>query len=346
MSDSNVKRARIPKPEKKKPTTTTETTAAATAADTNTPSKDLSTTAVDEPLINIPAIKKKKERRVKTEEEIAAKQERKRLRKEAEEAKRQAQLAKKGLTQIKTSIQNKTPKWKQFLKNTTEADNAEKLKNISYKVEGDDNGSDSDSDSGSDSDNNENDTKKNHEKKRKADKDAESTPSVKSKKARQEEAAKLATLDTSTPGLAYLVEWKKSRAAWKFQKMRQVWLLNHMYDDKQLPSSHWDIFLEYIRDLKGAARNIAVEEAKKTVDAPEPEDDQAEEQKQKDDRSDEDHDMSDATNTQENEDTVSTIPLSEEEKAAEEAAKEAKIEAKRSAQVKLSRALDVLRILA
>jgi hypothetical protein len=52
------------------------------------------------------------------------------------------------------------------------------------------------------------------------------------------------------------VEWKKARATWKFQKLRQVWLINHMYDDKQVPDSHWKLFLEYIHDLKGAARNV------------------------------------------------------------------------------------------
>lgn len=61
---------------------------------------------------------------------------------------------------------------------------------------------------------------------------------------------------SSIIGLAYLVEWKKARATWKFQKLRQVWLINNMYDDKQLPDSHWNLFLEYIHDLKGAARNV------------------------------------------------------------------------------------------
>jgi len=32
-----------------------------------------------------------------------------------------------------------------------------------------------------------------------------------------------------------------------------------MYDDHHLPSSHWDIYLEYIHDLKGAARDVSVD---------------------------------------------------------------------------------------
>ncbi|KAI1306541.1 hypothetical protein EDD11_004729 [Mortierella claussenii] len=322
MSDSPVKRTKVSKPEKKKTSSSTTTTTTSSSV-SEQPSASSSVNTSDEPLINIPAIKKKKERRVKTETDIAAKQERKRLRKEAEETKKAAQLAKKGLAKAKATIQNKTPKWKQFLKNTTDADNAEQFKDTSFKVKGDDGSDDSDSDSESE------DTKE--DKKRKADKDAERSTVVKSKKARHEDIAKLAALDASTPGLAYLLEWKTSRATWKFQKMRQVWLLNSMYDDKQIPASHWDIFLEYIHDLKGAARNAALEEAKKIVEAPEP---------------DEDEEMKDTETLEAEKATESTIPLSEEEKAAEEAAKEAKIEAKRTAEIRSSRALDVLRVLA
>ncbi|KAF9103860.1 hypothetical protein BGX27_010333 [Mortierella sp. AM989] len=305
MSDSVTKRVRVSKPERKElPITTTTTTGSEETG---------------EPLIDIPAIKKKKERRVKTDADVAAKQERKRLRKEAEQAKREAQLAKKGLVAQKVAIQNKTPKWKQFLKNTTEADNAEQLKDTSYKVKGDDGSDDDESESDSDDEKKDKD-----EKKRKAEKVAENSV-VKS--------------------LAYLVEWKKSRATWKFQKMRQVWLLNNMYDDKQLHNTHWDIFLQYIRELKGAARNSAIDDAKKIVDAPEPEDDKEEQQNNKSETSGE-ADSKDQEMKGVSEEEVSTIPLSEEEKAAEEAEKLAKVEAKRAAEVKASRALDILRVLA
>ncbi|KAF9206743.1 hypothetical protein BGZ49_001896 [Haplosporangium sp. Z 27] len=313
MSESTVKRVKVAKPEKKK----TQQSAVATVATTETHTNTLN--AVDnEPLINIPAVKKKKERRVKTEDDIAAKQERKRLRKEAEQAKKEAQLAKKGLAAQKIAIQNKTPKWKQFLKNTTEADNAEELKDTSYKVKGDD-GSDDESESDSD--------------------DGEKTKDELKRKAEND------TYSSSTKSLAYLVEWKKSRATWKFQKMRQVWLLNNMYDDGQLPNTHWDIFLEYIRELKGAARNSAIEEAKKIVDAPEPEDDE-DHQKEKNETNDENNNDSKDQEMKDVAEEESTIPLSEEEKAAEEAAKQAKVEAKRAAEVKSSRALDILRVLA
>ncbi|KAI8352605.1 hypothetical protein B0O80DRAFT_487915 [Mortierella sp. GBAus27b] len=331
MSDS-TKRAKVPKPAKKSATKgeADAETGARKETGTETAAAPVST---DDDLIDIPHVKKKKERHVKTEADIAAKQERKRLRKEAEQAKREAKLAKKGLAVQKAAIQNKVPKWKQFMKNTTEGDNAEKLKDTSYKVKGDD-GSSDDDDSSSDSDSSDNDSKreKSSKSKRQLDDQSESNnSSSKSKKAKQVDDATLATLDTSIPGLAYLVEWKRSRTTWKFQKLRQIWLLNHMYDDHQIPDTHWDIFLEYIHDLKGAARDAAVQDAKKIVEAPEPE----EEDK------DQDQEMKEPEAEEE-----STIPLSEEEKAAEEASKQAKIEAKRVAKVKSSRALDLLKVLA
>ncbi|KAG0007471.1 hypothetical protein BGZ80_004620 [Entomortierella chlamydospora] len=305
MSDSTAKRVKVSKPEKKKaqPVSATSTT---TDSETSTL---IETT--DEPLINIPAVKKKKERRVKTEADIAAKQERKRLRKEAEQAKKEAQLAKKGLAAQKVAIQNKTPKWKQFLKNTTEADNAEEFKDTSYKVKGDD-GSDDDDESESDSDDG---AKNKDDKKRKAEKDAENGV-AKTKKTKQEDIAKLTTLDTSVPG--------KSGISRRVEEVKS---------DMEIPKDATSLATQ---------QHSAIEDAKKIVDAPEDKEEQ--EQKEKSETNGEeasqDQEMKDATEEE------STIPLSEEEKAAEEAAKQAKIEAKRAAEVKASRALDVLRVLA
>ncbi|KAF9902224.1 hypothetical protein EC991_005170 [Linnemannia zychae] len=323
MSDSTVKRVKVAKPEKKK---------AATA----TVAAPISPPTPEEALIDIPAVKKKKERRVKTEADIAAKQERKRLRKEVELAKSAAANAAKAASgPRKPTAQNKTPKWKQFLKNSSEADNAEQLKDTSYKVKGDDGSGD---DSDSDSDSSDDDKKKT--KKRKADKQSTSDSS---KKPKQDDAP-VVDIDASAPGLAYLVEWKNARAAWKFQKLRQVWLLNNMYDDKQLPDSHWSLFLEYIHDLKGAARNSAIADAKKIVEAPEPEEDEEKDETKSAEES-KDQEMKDASIEGESTEEISTIPLTEEERAAEEASKAAKIEAKRAAEVKSSRALAVLRVL-
>ncbi|KAG0040749.1 hypothetical protein BGZ82_010567 [Podila clonocystis] len=347
MSEPAAKRATVPKPQKKK----AEPVAAAASADDSK--------ADNEPLIDIPVPKKKKERHVKTEADIAAKQERKRLRKETELAKRIAKQHNKKIgahitpatpaipssttkatpTATPATTTQKIPKWKQFLKNTSDVDNAEALKDTSYKVKGDDgSGDDSDSDS---EEVKTTDTKSTANSKRKAEQAAESTS--KSKKGKQDDAA-LATLDAASPGLAYLVEWKRARDTWKFQKLRQVWLINNMYSDKEIPDSHWEIFLEYIRDLKGAARTAVIQEAQKIVDAPEEEeegenkDSTSEEAKGEDD----DEEMNDADSITPGEEAM----MSEEEKAEAAAARDAKAEAKRAAEVKSSRALEALRLLA
>ncbi|KAF9994143.1 hypothetical protein BGZ65_010254, partial [Modicella reniformis] len=303
MSDSGAKRAKVLKPVKGNigPAATVTTTTTILAVATGPKAGTIST---DDALINIPPVKKKKERHVKTDADIAAKLERKRLRKEAEQVKQEARLAKKGLATQKAVIQNKTPKWKQFLKNTTGADNSEQLKDTSFKVKGDADSSEDDDSSDSDSDN---------------DKEKKSKISKTTGKRKAD--------DRSETSLAYLVEWKRSRTTWRFQKLRQNWLLNHIYDDKLIPNSHWDVFLEYIHDMKGGARTAVVQDAKKIVEAPEPEEGEEEASKEKAEDENEDQEMKDSG------------AEGAEEKIAEEAVKQA-------AKVKASRALDVLRVLA
>jgi hypothetical protein len=205
MSDSTTKRAKVSKPAKKDKTSAATTTPSSAAGSgsgkeppTGTPLAP-TVSSSDKALINIPPIKKKKERHVKTEDDIAAKQERKRLRKEAEQTKRDAKLAKKGIEAQKAAIQNKTPKWKLFLKNTTEADNAEQLKDTSYKVQGDD-GSSSDDDDGDTSDSDSDKEAQKSKPKRKTDDSSDARSAKKSKHAGSIDDATLATLDASSPG--------------------------------------------------------------------------------------------------------------------------------------------------
>ncbi|KAF9313134.1 hypothetical protein BG003_005597 [Podila horticola] len=350
MSEPTTKRATVPKPQKKK----AEPVASAASTDDSK--------AENEPLIDIPVPKKKKERHVKSEADIAAKQERKRLRKETELAKRIAKQHNKKIgthitpiatpssttkatpTATPATSTQKIPKWKQFLKNTSDIDNAEELKDTSYKVKGDDgSGDESDSDSEGEKkiDTKSTTTTNNNKNKRKGEQAAESAS--KSKKGKQDDAA-LTTLDTTSPGLAYLIEWKRTRDTWKFQKLRQVWLINNMYSDKEIPDSHWEIFLEYIRDLKGAARTSAIQEAQKIVDAPEEEEEEEDKEStsEKANGEDGDEEMKDADSITPGEEAM----MSEEEKAEVAAARDAKAEAKRAAEVKSSRALEVLRLLA
>ena len=61
--------------------------------------------------------------------------------------------------------------------------------------------------------------------------------SSKKKKAAENEASKTDSSETDpkesvakTEAIAYLNRWKNDRSAWKFHKVRQVWLLQNMYN--------------------------------------------------------------------------------------------------------------------
>jgi hypothetical protein len=71
-------------------------------------------------------------------------------------------------------------------------------------------------------------------------------------------AAPAATVvESKVLALEYLRQWSSARASWKFQKVRQVWLLEHVYDKDQLPKKEFALMTEYIKELKGAARTVS-----------------------------------------------------------------------------------------
>uniref|UniRef100_A0A8C5D1Y7 Zmp:0000000624 n=1 Tax=Gadus morhua TaxID=8049 RepID=A0A8C5D1Y7_GADMO len=56
-----------------------------------------------------------------------------------------------------------------------------------------------------------------------------------------------------------------NRAAWKFQKHRQTWLLQQMYDSEKVPDESFPVLLLYIEGLRGAARDLTVQKAEALV---------------------------------------------------------------------------------
>jgi hypothetical protein len=78
----------------------------------------------------------------------------------------------------------------------------------------------------------------------------------------------------SHPALTYLDEWranhqalKKQRKdssievpAWKFQKVRQTYLLANFCDESKLSDEYFGLLLKYIRDLRGVARTQTLED--------------------------------------------------------------------------------------
>ena len=59
----------------------------------------------------------------------------------------------------------------------------------------------------------------------------------------------------------YLDAWKNSKATWKFQKVRQVWLLQNMYSLELVPEPVFTILVEYLTPLRGAGRDQTLKEA-------------------------------------------------------------------------------------
>ncbi|XP_055349554.1 uncharacterized protein C7orf50 homolog [Paramacrobiotus metropolitanus] len=101
----------------------------------------------------------------------------------------------------------------------------------------------------------------------------EPTKKIKKPKKTKEEKlkAKQAIDSSAVPAeahvaLQYLRSWKNDRSSWKFQKVRQIWLLRNWKNSELLPDDDFTIFLEYIAPLQGGNRNKTAEEAKAVVD--------------------------------------------------------------------------------
>ncbi|XP_031147235.1 uncharacterized protein C7orf50 homolog [Sander lucioperca] len=61
--------------------------------------------------------------------------------------------------------------------------------------------------------------------------------------------------------LDYLTCWAENRAEWKFQKTRQTWLLQHIFDSQQIPDEKFSVLLQYLEGLRGGAKDITVQKA-------------------------------------------------------------------------------------
>ncbi|XP_030019414.1 protein cholesin [Sphaeramia orbicularis] len=61
--------------------------------------------------------------------------------------------------------------------------------------------------------------------------------------------------------LDYLTCWAENRTEWKFQKTRQTWLLQHMFDSDKIPDDKFSMLLEYLEGLRGGSRDTTVQKA-------------------------------------------------------------------------------------
>eukprot|EP01130_Rhizamoeba_saxonica_P011043 TRINITY_DN4572_c0_g1_i1.p1 TRINITY_DN4572_c0_g1~~TRINITY_DN4572_c0_g1_i1.p1 ORF type:complete len:129 (+),score=29.41 TRINITY_DN4572_c0_g1_i1:109-495(+) len=66
--------------------------------------------------------------------------------------------------------------------------------------------------------------------------------------------------------ITYLVKWKKDRENWKFQKVRQVWLLKNLYNVELITKKHFRYLLQYIDGLRGNWRQILIDQAESFIE--------------------------------------------------------------------------------
>ncbi len=58
--------------------------------------------------------------------------------------------------------------------------------------------------------------------------------------------------------LKYLEAWDRGDGEWKFEKCRQIWLLENCYDARKVPDENFDTLLKYVASIKGRMREMAL----------------------------------------------------------------------------------------
>ena len=85
----------------------------------------------------------------------------------------------------------------------------------------------------------------------------------------QENFEKRDTTDSTSyqQAIEYLHQWQNDRKNWVFKKVRQVWLLKHIYHDALMTDENFSVLLEYLEGLKGQSRDATVKEAETILQA-------------------------------------------------------------------------------
>ncbi|KAL3875623.1 hypothetical protein ACJMK2_033555 [Sinanodonta woodiana] len=71
--------------------------------------------------------------------------------------------------------------------------------------------------------------------------------------------------ESQTNALEYLRQWQSDGENWKFQKVRQVWLLHNVYNKDKIGEKDFDILLRYLEPLRGRAREKTLSEAEEIM---------------------------------------------------------------------------------
>ncbi|XP_072124831.1 protein cholesin-like isoform X2 [Mobula birostris] len=74
--------------------------------------------------------------------------------------------------------------------------------------------------------------------------------------------ARLSSRGTATVAFP---RWSEKHKEWRFQKIRQTWLLQHMYDCDQISDEHFTLLLGYLEGLKGNARDLTIQKTEALI---------------------------------------------------------------------------------
>lgn len=65
--------------------------------------------------------------------------------------------------------------------------------------------------------------------------------------------------------IEYLNKWKSDREAWKFEKLRQISIQNHLFDEANIDDDLWWLIIEYLSGAKGAARDCIIKKSQDVI---------------------------------------------------------------------------------
>ncbi|XP_061563614.1 uncharacterized protein C7orf50 homolog isoform X2 [Cololabis saira] len=86
------------------------------------------------------------------------------------------------------------------------------------------------------------------------------------KDAQNTEKTEAAGPTASQQALDYLVCWADNRSEWRFQKTRQTWLLQHMFQSDEIQDDKFLVLMQYLEGLRGMAKDTTVQKALSLVE--------------------------------------------------------------------------------
>lgn len=74
--------------------------------------------------------------------------------------------------------------------------------------------------------------------------------------------------------IIFTFQWKHSRNEWKFEKLKQIWLMDNLLDENYISDDLFPLVLEYFEGCKGMAREVLMRKGMKIIKKAETETDE------------------------------------------------------------------------